>query len=448
MNFSPPVLPLRGLLLALLLAGCAHYAASPLGTLVPPDTAALSVRAAAIDRPFLKPQPIDLTQPLSLDALAVIAVIESPELKALRAKTGVADAQAFAARLLPDPTAQLGFDKLLSGPDAFNGFAGQIGFDLNQLRLARVTREAGAATKRQVRLDMAWAEWQAAGQARLLGVRVVALTAQAELAAKSAASARMQLDATLRAAGRGDIAGAELDARRQAGIDAADKARTAESALVAARGDLNKQLGLPPATVLTIAALPPLPELPSGDALAALATDRRLDLQALRAGYAAQEAETHKQVLEQFPTLSLTIASARDTANNYTLGPQVGFTLPLWNRNRGGIATATATRAQLQAEYEARLFATRADIVDAVLNLQTGARQRAVLAAELPALRRYAEATVRAGVRGDLPRATGEAAAQAVRDRELSLLVLEQTAQEQTIALELLSGALREGWTR
>ena len=336
----------------------------------------------------------------------------------------------------------------MSGPDEFNGLAGQIGFDLNQLRLARVTREAGAASKRQVRLDMAWAEWQAAGQARLLGVRIVALTAQAELAATSAASAKAQLDAALRAAGRGDIAGAELDTRRQAAIDAADKARTAESALVAARGDLNKQMGLPPGTVLTIAAPPPLPPPPDGATLAAFAIDRRLDLQALRAGYAAQEAETHKQVLEQFPTLSLTIAGARDTANNFTLGPQVGFTLPLWNRNRGGIAVATATRAQLKAEYDARLFQTRADIVDGVLNLQTGARQRAALAAELPALRRYAEATVRAGARGDLARSTGEAAAQALRDRELALLVLDQQAQEQTIALELLSGSLSEGWTR
>jgi cobalt-zinc-cadmium efflux system outer membrane protein len=440
------------LLLAGVASGCAHYAADPprgpAALFAAPDVAALSVAAGAIDRPFLTAQPIDLDAPLTLNALAVITIIESPDLKALRAKSGVTDAQAFAARLLPDPTVQFGFDKRLSGPDPFNGFTGQIAFDLNQLRLRRVTRQAQAATKDQVRLDLAWAEWQAAGQARLLGVRIGALTTATALTRASATQASTVLDTVLRAAGRGDIGGAELDLRRQAALDAADKERTAESALIAARGDLNKALGLPPATVLRLAPPPPAAPLPSAAALVALALDRRLDLAALRAGYQAQEAETHKQVLEQFPTLSLALAGARDTANNRTLGPQVGFTLPLWNRNRGGIAIATATRAQLKAEYEARLFATRADITDAVVSVATSQRQRSALLAALPPLRRYAVAMVRAAARGDLPRATGAAATQAVRDRDLALVTLDQTIAEQTIALELLTGTLREGWPR
>ncbi len=433
-------------------SGCAHYRPDPPRTpadlFAAPDTAGLSVAASSISRPFFAAQPIDLSAPLTLNALAVITVLESPELKAQRAKTGVSDAQAFAARLLPDPTTQFGYDQRLSGPDPFNGLAAQIGFDLNQLRLSRVVHAAGEASKRQVRLDMAWAEWQAAGQSRLLGVRIVALSAAAELSRASAEQATKLLDTALRAAGRGDLAGAELDIRRQAALDASDKARTAESALVAARGDLNKQLGLPPTLRLRIAEPPAPVPLPSADALVGLALDRRLDLAALRAGYLAQEAETHKQVLLQFPTLSLTVSGVKDTAANYTLGPQVAFTLPLWNRNRGGIAIASATRAQLKAEYEARLFAARADIVDAVKNVETSRRQRTALAGALPALQRYAEATVRAGTRGDLPRATGEAATQAVRDRELALIVLDQSIAEQTIALELLTGTLSEGWTR
>ena len=435
-----------------LLTACAHYTPSPLATpaaaLAPPDPMALAAAGAIVERPFLKPQPIDLEQPLTLDALAVITVIENPDLKALRAKTGITDAQAFAARLLPDPTAQLGFDKRLSGPDPFNGLAAQIGIDLNQLRMARVTREAAAANRRQVRFDLAWAEWQAAGQARLLGVRVVALGAESVLANASATLAAGQLDAVLRAAGRGDVAGAELDARRQAALDAADKARTAERDLIAARGDLNKQLGLPPGIAIRIAAIAPPAPLPSAAALVGLAIDRRLDLQALRAGYASAEAETHRAILEQFPTLSLTMASARDTANNHTIGPQVGFTLPLWNRNRGGIAVATATREQLKTEYAARLFQTRADIADAVANIDAANRQRTALAAQLPASRRFAEAMMRASLRGDLARSVGDAAAQAVRDRELALLVLDQQAAEQMVALELLSGSLHEGWSR
>ncbi len=102
------------------MSGCAQYQAAPLSApsdvLAAPDAAILSADAAKIDRPFLTPQPIDLSQPLTPNALAVIAVLENPDLKAQRAKSGVTDAQAFAARLLPDPSFQGSFDKILSGP--------------------------------------------------------------------------------------------------------------------------------------------------------------------------------------------------------------------------------------------------------------------------------------------------------------------------------------------
>jgi len=440
------------LLAATVLAGCQSYSRDPLRSpadaLAMPDAAALSTDAAKIDRPYLTPQPIDLSQPLTPNALAIIAVIENPDLKALRARNGVDDAQAFAARLLPDPSIQAGVDKLLSGADEFNGFAGQIGVDLMQIRDARVIRQAGEAKKQQVRLDLAWAEWQTAGQARLLGVRILALEDQLAIARVSARSAADQLDAALRAAGRGDIAGAEVDSRRQAALDSADKVQAAESALTAARGELNRQLGLPPEVRLRLAPPPPAAAPPPADALVRQALDRRLDLAALRAGYDSAEAELHKAILDQFPSLSLTMAYTRDTADNRTFGPQIGFTLPLWNRNRGGIAIARATREQLKSEYDARLFQTRADIDAAVSGIATVRAQREALLAALPRLEQYAAATERAARRGDLAPATAAAATQAVRDRRLTLLQLDQQVAEQMIALELLTGSLSEGWTK
>jgi outer membrane protein TolC len=440
------------LVTASLLGGCASYTALPLApasdALAAPDPAILSVEAQKIDRPYLTPQAIDLGAPLTPNALAVIAVLENPDLKAQRLKSGVTDAQAFSARLLPDPTFQGSFDKLLSGPDEFNGYGAQIALDLNQLRTARVTRASGEAAKRQVRLDLAWAEWQVAGQARLQGVRVLALEEQRGIAQASAASARQLFDAASRAAGRGDVAAGELDTRRQALLDASTKARTAETDLETARADLNKQLGLPPETMLRLAPQADSPVAPPAETLVAQAIERRLDLQALRAGYGVAEADLHKAVLDQFPNLSLTMAGARDTADNKTLGPQIGFTLPLWNRNRGGIAIAKATREQLKAEYAARLFQTRAEIAAAVRGLETLRAQQAELAGQLPAIERYAAATERAAGRGDLSRATADTALQALRDRKLALLQLAQQIAEQTIALELLSGGPSEGWTQ
>lgn len=450
----PPLL--APFLAGAVLTGCADYRPAPLGApfdagtgaLAMPDAAILSIDAQKIDRPYLASQSIDLGRPLTPNALAVIAVLENPDLKAQRAKAGIADAQAFSARLLPDPTIQGNFDKLLSGPDAFNGFGGQLGQDLNLLRTARVTRLSGEASKRQVRLDLAWAEWNIAGQARLQAGRVLALEAQLALARESAAEAQRLFAATERAAGRGDLAAAELDTRRQALLDTGTRARTVESNLATARADLNKQLGLPPGTVLYLAPPDAAPVPPESATLVAQAIERRLDLQALRAGYAVAEADLHKAVLDQFPNLSLTLAGARDTADNYTAGPAIGFSLPLWNRNRGGIAVAKATREALKAEYEARLFQTRAEIDAAVVGLKTLRRQRDALSSQMPAIDRYAAATDRAAKRGDLAPATAATALQALRDQKLALLELDQQIAEQTIALELLSGGPSEGWTR
>ena len=440
------------MVLATTLGGCAQYAPSPLrepsAVLAAPDLSLISADAQKIDRPYLKPESIDLSAPLTPNALGILAVLLNPDLKALRAKNGVTDAQAFAAGLLPDPTFQASFDKLLAGPDTYNGLGTQIGFDLTQLRTRAATRASGQASKRQVRLDLAWAEWQAAGQARLLGVRVQTLTNQLAIARVSAEVAQRLFEASSRAAGRGDISGVDLDTRRQALLDASSKARVAEHDLVAARSDLNKQLGLPPEAQLRLApADAPLVPPPAGQ-IVRKALVERLDLQALRAGYGVAEAGLHIAVLEQFPNLSLTLVGARDTANNRTIGPQVGFTLPLWNRNRGNIAIARATREQLKAEYEARLFQTRAEIEAAVFGIESARRQQADLAAQMPALRRYSEATQRAAERGDLSIATADAAAQAVRDRQLTLAQLDQQISEQSIALELLSGSLRQGWTQ
>lgn len=436
--------------LALLLGACAHYAPKPLpgaeAILAEPKPAILSIQAQRIDRPYLKPQPIDLSQPLTPNALAVIAVLENPDLKAQRTKVGVTDAQAFAARLLPDPTFQANFDKLLSGPDKFNGYGAQIGFDLNALRTAAVTRQAGEGQKRQVRLDLAWAEWNTAGQARLQGVRVFELQRQLRLAEESVASAEKMFAAVSRAAGRGDLSATDLDGRRQTLVDAQSKLRQTQSSLVTARTDLNKELGLPPEVTLSLAPPSPSPSPPPAEVLVRQAINRRLDLQALRAGYQSAEADLHKAVLEQFPNLSLALAGASDTANNKTIGPVVSFTLPLWNRNRGNIAIANATREQLRAEYEARIFQTRAEIVAAVNGVSELRKQRNDLAAQMPALQRYAAATRRAATRGDISEATAETAEQAVRDREIAYLQLDQQIEEQTIALELLSGGPSEAW--
>lgn len=436
--------------LVLLAAGCAHYAPAPLNehpaVLAEPVAGVLQTRASSIARPWLQPATVDLSAPLTPQGVAALAVVNNPNLIALRARTDVTDAQAFAAGLLPDPTFSIGADKVLSGPDTFLNIASALGLDLNALRKRAVTREQARAQARQVRLDLAWAEWQTAGQARIQAVRIGGLAGIVDLSRAADAAAQAQLARTARAVARGDVPASDAEAARIAAFDAADRDRTAERDLLTAKQELARLLGLPPDTLLALSpiALPQTP--PPADHLFAIARERRADLAALRAGYDAQEAAVHKAVLEQFPTLNLTVNANRDSAGNFLLGPTIDFALPLWNRNRGGIAVEHATREALKAEYEARLFQTRADIAAASAGIALARRQLAEAEGGLPMLQRQAQASGRASRSGDLSSAAAMTAAQQLRDRRLIIAQARQAILEQTIALELLSGEPIEGW--
>ena len=391
---------------------------------------------------------IDLTQPLDPNAVAIIAVLANPDLRALRERAGVSRAEVFAAGLLPDPTFSFGIDHILSGPVGVDNIAGALGFSLNALRTRAAVRAQARASARQVRLDLAWAEWQTAGQARIQAARVIGLEQAQSLAVVSRDAAQSLLDRMLGAAGRGDLAPDQLPAARLSAFDAADRLRLYERDLVTARLELLRLMGLPPGFRLRLSTLPQAGSNLSVERLFSSATRNRDDLAALQAGYDAQEAALRKAILDQFPTLDLTINASRDTGRNVLLGPAIGFTLPLWNRNRGGIAVQKATRAALRSEYGARLFKTRADIAAAVAAIEVLRRQKSALEADLPAVARFARATGGAARRGDIAIATAQTAEAALRDKQLLLVQADQAIAEQMIALELLTGGLRESWPK
>jgi len=431
--------------LAGLLTACASAPSAPLGpvveaTLGEPDFSALARDAASLQHPVLKPVTIDFSRPLTPEALGVIAVVASPDLKAARAKAKVTRAQLFDSGLLPDPVITLGFDKLLSGPDAFNGWTAQIAQDLMALRDRGVSRARDHAAARQVRLDVAWQEWQAAGQARLLAARIAALTPIVALNAAARVKSETILEATLQAAARGDIKADDIEARRIAAIDAADKASSSARDLETARHALDALLGLPPETSLAIAPTADISPPLDPNALFERARRQRLDLQALQAGYDSQDASVRKAVMDRFNSLQLSVNRTSDTAQNHTLGGQVAFALPVWNGNRGGIAIALATRDQLRAEYAARVFSARADIAELTAQLTAEKRERLMVSRQLEALRPLATASERAANRGDVSLVAASAVRQSVTDKELTLATLDQSIGEQTAALIIAVG--------
>ncbi len=429
------------------LEGCAAYRPAPLGPavdalLAPPDREALSRAAGRLDHPRLSPLLIDFARPLTPEALGVMAVIANPDLKAARARAGVADAQLFSAGLLPDPQFTFSLDHPVSPATGYiNALTGQLNLDVAALRDHTVSVAGARAAREQVRLDLAWREWGAAGQARLLAARIMGLERAADLTGRAEALAKQELDRVLPAALRGDVKADDVQSRRIADADAGGRARQAERDLKAARLELNALLGLAPSEHLQIAAgaVPPPPF--DAEALFQAARAGRLDLLALQAGYDSQDAAVRKSILDQFPTLQLGVTAARDTSDVRTIGPTTTFSLPLWNRNRGGVAVEAATREALRAEYAARLFTTRSDIAALVSALEIGVRQRDELAAQAGPLSRTAAAVQAAAEHGDIALSAANAVNQAFLDKQIALAALDQAIAEQVVGLELAIGA-------
>ena len=428
------------------LAGCAMPPPPSLDTaadetLAGPDLARLVAPAAALRHPVLKPVVLDPAKPLSSDAVAVLAVLANPDLKAARARAKIADAQVLTAGLLPDPTVGASTDLRLSGPDQGNGWAAQIGYELSAIRDRDLAVKGARANQRQVRLDLAWQEWAVAEQARLLAGRVQATEGLAVLAERTRRETAGTLAHAVQATARGDLKADDLTARRLAALDAADRATQAARDRDQARIDLNALLGLRPDTVLRLAPAAHTTQVLDPAALFAMARTQRLDLRALRAGYDSQNVTVRKAVRDAFPSLAFSLNQATDTANNKTLGPGISLTLPLWNRNQGPIAEARATRDALRADYAARLFQTRSDITALVAALARTEAQRDLTLRQVTPLLESSGAADAAAARGDLSLTAAEAVRQSVRDKLAALITLDQSLVELTVGLELATGA-------
>ena len=433
----------------LVLCSCATYTPVPLSgddiqtVLASPDRVVLIQAATALKHPYLVPIQLDFNKPLTPVALGVIAVLANPDLRAMRARESVSQAQVFAAGLLPDPTLSLTVDHALRPSDAATAYAGSLTFDLlGALATAAVDKQIINAAAAQVRLDLAWQEWLTANQAQLLATRLHYQREAEHLAQAAKVTARTlanRIDSATRA---GDVSHNELINAVTIHADATARASSAVQAMEATRLDLNRTLGLQPNEVINIDDhdLPTCATNNDVEGLFAQARTQRLDLRALEAGYESKEASVHRAVLGQYPRLTISLNRARDNGRVQSIGPTVNFDVPLWNRNRGALATGAAERAAVGAEYAARLYATRADIAALVAALREDERGLRELTRDLPILEHTASALDSAARRGDVKLADADTARAVAIDKRLALLSLQQACSEQQLALHLALG--------
>lgn len=434
------------LLFALALSGCATFSPHPL---VDRDTSSRDIGRIVVDArsmplPELAAHRFDPSHGLDMDDVAMLAVANNPDVKLLRDDLGIARAQAFAAGLLPDPQVSLENDYPSgSRPGLTHAFIYGINMDVMSL-LTRSTR-LRAADEETVKIDLGllWQEWQVVAQARQLFIQVVT---QDRLAASLQRLVRIQQlrnDRTAAAVAQGNLTQDIEDAVLLTYHDAQRQAAEAERAENQSRHDLNTLLGLAPDVHLDLidtqensftvddsalaAALPGLPR-------------RRPDLLALQAGYRSQEASYRAAILGQFPTLTIGFVRARDTSRLYTSGLQINFSLPIFNRNRGNIAIAEATRQRLADEYQQRLNQAYTDIDRMRIDQRSMAAQLAGNRAALERLQQIAAQAQTAFEAHNLALASYADAQNALITKQIETITIEKTLMQARIAMNALLG--------
>jgi outer membrane protein TolC len=447
--------PIKSLALAgslALLAGCTIYRPMPLPTekARPDAVAKLTVDAAQMPFGELRAHPFDPAKPLDGDDLAMIAVVHNPQLRLARDDLAVAQAQSFAAGLLPDPQISLSRDHPIGSNTAgtTNAYSANITEDvigllhvIGLLQHAAHARGAEDDLKR-VNLECLWQEWQVVSQVKLSWLRVKGEDAQMDLLqnTRKLLAPRVAASRAALAAGNTTHDAASGDELALASVER--QINELERNRVADRAALNDLLGLANGAQLTLADTQSPVEPDAARVRADLATRiaQRPDMQALAAGYASQEETFRAAVLAQFPVLNVGLTRARDTGGVSTLGFGLSLSLPIFNGGRGDIAVAKATRQRLYDEYQSRLGDARSEVETALANDALVREQLAHSQAglrDLEALAKHADA---AYAHGDMLGADYVRLKSSLLDRQTEILNLQEAAAEQTLALETLLG--------
>ncbi|MHB8223987.1 TolC family protein [Acidithiobacillus sp.] len=436
--------------LLLLLTGCASYHAQPLRDHLPAMAKVEREMAAALrhDNPA-SAQPVNLHAPLSGEDLGEVAVLLNPDLRAMRAQIGVAQAQVFAAGLLPDPQLSLSADLPSNVAAGYtNAYSMGLSWSLASLFTRSANLHIARAQAQSVQYQVAWQEWMVANQTRMLARQLYYLQKQETVSQTAATTTDQLYRISVQNLRLGDATITTTALRQIAWLDSQDRQLALRRQVTRVRQDLNKVMGLPPEMHLALRA-PEMPRnLPAAARLVPLADTHRLDLLALRAGYQAQEARIRRAILGQYPGFTIGISRAADTSNIQTIGPSIHLDIPLWNRNRGVIAESEATRAQLHAAYTARLFQTRADITALVADLHRLHQEITPLEQQVPQLQSAEQRLRGAAVEHNVTLIDYEAVRSQALAKSLQLLALKQAYAEQQAALEMAVGLPWQQWSK
>jgi outer membrane protein TolC len=419
--------------LLFIVSACETYSPTPLA-----KEPALSSSESALHSQVPVPR-----QPLSISQVAMLAVDNNADLQAARAQRALAQAQVFSASRLPDPRVNGAFLPLLAGVGTTPAWTAGIGEDITALITLSAREQGAKAAAGQVDAQILWQEWQVSGQAKLLAIDIIEGDSGLRVLAQ-AYDLLSDLDARLQTARSEGLVTLTQAAPTSASLQTTrSQADDLARLQLARRHQLNALLGLAPNVTMSLTDAPDVLLLDSASVehmLASIAS-RRPDLIALQFGYEAQEQKVRTAILAQFPNLVFGVTGGSDNANVRNFGPQVSFTLPIFDGNQGAIAVERATRMRLHEEYTARLTTAvgqvRAMLSEIAALIVQGNTIRGELARSDEATAE-AEAAFRSG---NLDHRSYVDFIMTRLNKQVQLINIEQSLFEQQIAIAGLTGA-------
>ncbi len=407
------------------------------------DATRIHIDPKSMPLPALAAHRFDPSNGFDIDDVAMLAVVNNPDMKQARDALGVSRAQAFSAGLLPDPQLSVSSDY----PGAV-GFERAFNYGLSMDVMALVThgankRSADAAAA-QTDLGLLWQEWQVVAQARQLFLKRRLADETLPLIARERELARVRYQRTSEARAEGNLTTDTLTLARTSYDDLNKQWFDAQRAAEQVHHDLNALLGLAPDATLQLKGraetLAPVTDADIDAAKAALPR-RRPDLLALEAGYESQEQKLRAAVLSQFPSLTIGFVRARDTSGIYTSGFQISMSLPIFNRNRGNLAIERATRTKLHDEYQTRVNQAYADVAHLRNDEAILARQLDNAEAALPALSVAAQRADEAYAAHEITLGDYTDAQNAWLAKRIDVATLRESLAEQRVGLQALLGS-------
>lgn len=324
-------------LAALVLAGCVQYTPKP-----------VDLRADDANWRQLTADMCKSRRSMSPAELRRVGLLMNPELLKARLSYAKSQGKAEYAGLWDDPSMGLEFERVFALDINNHSLSPTLALPVTGLpalrkQIAEQYTEVDYWTMRDK-------ERSYMAELDVLCYKLMAAEAKLGLMRRRLAALRDEQQSMTRLLELGEVAFADYQTGTERLNETIKQVQEQETEQLALQQQLVSSLGVHP----SVTGLKPSGRLPHGvpAAVSAPSADAMLSLPVVKsamAGYGAVETELRAEIRKQYPELGISgLYGVEDDNEKMVLG--VEFSLPLWNRNREAIATATGERDIKQAE--------------------------------------------------------------------------------------------------